>query len=75
VTPAYAFTNYRSKGKTIPHVIVDITNLPTGGLSLFNLYVALSRSFDAKVFLAAHSAKLITEDDRLRVLDTETKKK
>ena len=86
VTPAYAFTDYRSKGQTIPHVIVNITNLPTGGLSLFNLYIALSRSsgrstvrllwdFDAKVFLAAHSAKLITKDDRLRVLDTETKKK
>ena len=86
VTPAYAFTDYRSKGQTIPHVIVNIANPPTGGLSLFNLYVALSWSsgrstvrllwdFDAKVFLAAHSAKLITEDDRLRVLDTETKKK
>ncbi|KIM58202.1 hypothetical protein SCLCIDRAFT_128769, partial [Scleroderma citrinum Foug A] len=86
VTPAYAFTDYRSKGQTIPHVIVDIANPPTGGLSLFNLYIELSRSsgrstvrllrdFDAKVFLAAHSAKLIAEDDRLRVLDTETKKK
>ncbi|KIM54526.1 hypothetical protein SCLCIDRAFT_1221915, partial [Scleroderma citrinum Foug A] len=78
VTPAYAFTDYRSQGQTIPHSAHR-------GLSLFNLYVALSRSsgrstvrllrdFDAKVFLAAHSAELIAEDDRLRELDTETKK-
>ena len=85
MTPAYAFMDYRSQGQTILHVIVDIASLPTGGLSLFNLYVALSQSsgrstvrllrdFDAKVFLAAHSAELIMEDDRLRELDTETKK-
>ena len=85
VTPAYAFTDYRSQGQTIPHVIDDIASPPTGGLSLFNLYVALSQSsgrstvrllrdFDAKVFLAAHSAELIAEDDRLRESDTETKK-
>ena len=36
--------------------------------------VRLLRDFDAKVFLAAHSAELIAEDDRLRELDTETKK-
>ncbi|KIM60912.1 hypothetical protein SCLCIDRAFT_123251, partial [Scleroderma citrinum Foug A] len=53
-----------SQGQTILHIIVDIANLPTGGLSLFNLYV----------LLAAHSAELIAEDDRLRELDTETKK-
>jgi len=44
VTAAYAFTDYRSQGQTIPYVIVDIATPPTGGLSLFNLYVALSRS-------------------------------
>ena len=85
VTPAYAFTDYRSQGQTIPHVIVDIASPPTGGLSLFNLYVALShssgrstirllRNFDPKLFQAAHSAELIAEDDRLRALDEETKK-
>ncbi|KIM70349.1 hypothetical protein SCLCIDRAFT_36977, partial [Scleroderma citrinum Foug A] len=82
---AYAFTDYRSQGQTIPYVIVDIANPPTGGLSLFNLYVALSRSsgmstirvlrdFDPKVFRAAHNAELIVEDDRLKALDSETKK-
>ena len=44
ITGAYAFTDYRSQGQTIPRVIVDIAKVPTGGLSLFNLYVALSRS-------------------------------
>jgi hypothetical protein len=45
MTAAYAFTNYRSQGQTLPYVIVDIGSpLPTGTLSLFNLYVALSRS-------------------------------
>ncbi|KAF8572560.1 hypothetical protein K439DRAFT_1378246 [Ramaria rubella] len=42
---AYAFTDYRSQGQTIPNVIVDIGTPPSGGkLSMFNLYVALSRS-------------------------------
>ena len=74
LTLAYAFTDYRSRGQTIPYVIVDIANPPTGGLSLFNLYVALSRSsgmstirvlrdFGPKVFQAAHNAELIVEDD------------
>ncbi|KAJ7028352.1 hypothetical protein C8F04DRAFT_964088 [Mycena alexandri] len=44
LTGAYAFTDYRSQGQTLPYVIVDIGTPPTGGLSLFNLYVALSRS-------------------------------
>ena len=85
VTPAYAFTDYRAQGQTIPYVIVDIATPPTGGLNLFNLYVALSRSsgrssirllrdFDSKVFQAAHSADLLAEDDRLKALDAETQK-
>ena len=44
MTPAYAFTDYRAQGQTIPYVIVDIATPPTGGLNLFNLYVALSCS-------------------------------
>ena len=83
---AYAFTDYRSQGQTIPYVVVDIATPPTGGLSLFNLYVALSRSsgketirllrdFDAKVFQASHSAQLLAEDNRLRELNTEMKER
>jgi len=64
--------------------VVDIATPPTEGLSLFNLYVALSRSsgksaiqllrdFNAKVFQASHSSQLLAEDDRLKELDMETK--
>jgi hypothetical protein len=81
VTAAYAFTDYRSQGQTIPHVIVDIrTPPPPGTLTLFNLYVALSRSsgrstirllsnFDDKIFLQAHDMELLAEDARLEELD------
>jgi len=64
--------------------VVDIATPPTEGLSLFNLYVTLSRSsgksaiqllrdFDAKVFQASHSSQLLAEDDRLKELDMEMK--
>ncbi|KAL4065466.1 hypothetical protein J3A83DRAFT_4099988, partial [Scleroderma citrinum] len=42
------------------HVIIDIASLPTGGLSLFNLY-------------ALHCVELLAEDDWLRDLDEMTK--
>ncbi|KAF8195698.1 hypothetical protein K438DRAFT_1586944 [Mycena galopus ATCC 62051] len=57
---AYAFTDYRSQGQTIGHVLVDIASPPSGKLSLFNLYVALSRSS--------------AEDDRLEGLNEQTKR-
>ncbi|KAJ7643178.1 hypothetical protein B0H17DRAFT_959878 [Mycena rosella] len=44
MTAAYAFTDYRAQGQTIPYVLVDIGTPPSGTLSLFNLYVALPRS-------------------------------
>jgi len=62
----------------------SICNLiSTGGLSLFKLYVALSRSsggdtirllrdFDDKVFLQTHGADLMAEDDRIELLDKKT---
>ncbi|KAJ8590088.1 hypothetical protein M405DRAFT_687412, partial [Rhizopogon salebrosus TDB-379] len=46
ITAAYASTDYRAQGQTIGHVLVDIATPPTGGLNLFNLYVALSRKDD-----------------------------
>ena len=84
MTAAYAFTDYCSQGQTIPYVLVDIATPPTGGLNLFNLYVALSRSsgqstihllhdFDEKSFQMSHRSELITEDNRLEELDAETK--
>ncbi|KAI6031186.1 hypothetical protein BKA83DRAFT_4044971, partial [Pisolithus microcarpus] len=47
-----AFTDYRSQGQTLQSVIVDIATPPSGGLNLFNLYVALFN-------------KLLMEDERL----------
>ena len=84
VTAAYAFTDYRSQGQTIRHVIIDIASPPTGTLSLFNLYVALSRSagrhsihllrdFDDRIFKRESDQQLINEDARLAELDLETK--
>ncbi len=83
ITPAYAFTDYRSQGQTLPYVIVDIASPPTGTLSLFNLYVALSRSsgretirllrdFDDKLFMQTHDGELTVEDERLEALNMAT---
>ncbi|PCH40662.1 hypothetical protein WOLCODRAFT_21588 [Wolfiporia cocos MD-104 SS10] len=86
ITAAYAFTDYRAQGQTLPCVIVDIATPPTGrGLSLFNLYVALSRSsgrqtirllrdFDVNIFLTGHDPSLMDEDDKLERLNMETAK-
>ena len=41
---ADSFTDYWSQGQTIHYVLVDIAQSPMGTLSLFNLYVALSRN-------------------------------
>ena len=80
ITAAYAFTDYRSQGQTMPYVLVDIAPPPSGTLSLFNLYVALSRSagrntirllrdFDDEMFRKSHDAELLEEDQRLDRLD------
>ncbi|KIM59158.1 hypothetical protein SCLCIDRAFT_126544, partial [Scleroderma citrinum Foug A] len=79
--------DYCSQGQTIPAVIVEIATSSTGkrclfpdghvltlvagGLSLFNLYVALFRS---SVFQAAHCPELLAENDRLETLNNKTLK-
>lgn len=74
MTGAYAFTDYRSQGQTINHVIVDIATPPTGTLTPFNIYVALSRcrgrdnirllrEFDEK-FLTTHPSEHLRIEDR-----------
>jgi ATP-dependent exoDNAse (exonuclease V) alpha subunit len=84
ITGAYAFTDYRSQGQTLPYVIIDIASPPSGKLSLFNLYVALSRShgrsnirllrdFDENIFKQSHDMALISEDERLQQLNASTK--
>lgn len=44
LTGGYAFTNYKSQGQTIEFVIIDIAKPPSGAISPFGAYVALSRS-------------------------------
>jgi len=84
VTPAYAFTNYRSQAQTIEYCIVDLGTPPTGKLTPFNAYVALSRSrgrnsirllrdFDERLFTHHPSEYLRLEDERLGILDLRTK--
>jgi small nuclear ribonucleoprotein (snRNP)-like protein len=59
---------------------VDIAKPPSGGLDLFNLYVALSQSsgheiiwllhdFDNQMFLKMHDVVLLAEDDWMERLD------
>jgi hypothetical protein len=63
---------------------VEIASQPSGTLSLFNLYVALSwssgcstiqllRDFDDNLFKKPHDMALMVEDDRLDKLDKLTK--
>ncbi|KAF8076845.1 hypothetical protein FPV67DRAFT_1472856 [Lyophyllum atratum] len=84
LTAAYAFTDYRSQGQTLPYVLIDIASPPTGTLTLFNLYVALSRSsgretirllrdFSDNLFKVSHDPALMMEDDRLAEMDSVTK--
>jgi hypothetical protein len=66
-------------------VIVDIAHPPSGGLTPFNAYVALSRSsgrdsirllrdFKDKLFTKTPCEKLKAEDQRLRGLNAQTKR-
>lgn len=81
VTPAYAFTDFKSQGQTIEHVIVDLAKPPSGDLTPFTAYVALSRSrgrdtirreYDESLFTTHPCEELREEDGRLEKLDRET---
>ncbi|KAF8119744.1 hypothetical protein EV363DRAFT_1146192, partial [Boletus edulis] len=85
LTPAYAFTDYRSQGQTINHAIIDIATPPSGSLTPFNVYVALSRcrgresirllrDFDEKLLMSHPSEYLRLEDERLVKLDQDTRR-
>ena len=80
LTPAYAFTDYRSQGLTIDPVFVDIGRPPYGYLTPFNIYVALSRGtsqkhirllrdFDEFLPQQYPSEFLRVEDERLQALN------
>ena len=84
IVPAYAFTDYKSQGQTMEYVIVDISKPPTGSLSPFNVYVALSRSrgratirilrdFDPALLMHHPSEELRRDMVRLEELDKKTK--
>lgn len=86
ITAAYAFTDYRSQGQTIKRVIVDIARPPSGGLTPFNAYVALSRStgrnsirllrgFDEGLFKQPPSFSLEAEDMWLEERNKATKRR
>ncbi|KAJ3559330.1 hypothetical protein NM688_g415 [Phlebia brevispora] len=83
MTEAYAFTDICAQGQSIDYVIVDISRPPSGRLTLFNIYVALSRSsgrdtirllrdFDERPFLEPLDPDLLREDDRIEELSEET---
>ncbi len=44
IVPAYSFMDYKSQGQTLETMIMDLMKPPTGGLSPFSTYVALSHS-------------------------------
>lgn len=84
ITPAFAFTDFKSQGQTIERVIIDLAKPPNGALSPFNAYVALSRSrgrenirllrdFDNALFTNHPSEDLRLEDVRLSALNAKTK--
>ena len=84
MTPGYAFTDYKLQGQTIEYVIIDIAKPPTGSLSPFAVYVALSRSrgrdtirllrdFDEELFQHHPSEALRLDMKRIKALNTLTK--
>ena len=84
MTGAYGFTDYRAQGQTIPYVVVDLAQPPTGALTPFNAYVALSRSsgrdtirlirdFNDALFTTPACSVLEAEDKRLEFLDQATR--
>jgi hypothetical protein len=84
IVPGYAFTDYKAQGQTLEYVIVDISKPPSGKLSPFSVYVALSRSrgrknirilrdFDPGLLMHHPSEDLREDMARLEQLDQKTK--
>jgi len=83
LSASYAFTDHKSQGQTIEHVIVDIGPMKRFLVDPFSAYVALSQSrgrgtirllrdFDDSIFTRHPSEALRLEDERLSVLAKET---
>lgn len=86
LTPAYAFTDWKSQGQTIENVIIDLAKTPSAALTRFNAYVAMSRSrgkttirllhdFDSKLFTVHPNELLCQEDERLTSMARDTVRK
>ncbi|KAF8809982.1 hypothetical protein BYT27DRAFT_7209905 [Phlegmacium glaucopus] len=84
IVPGYAFTDYKAQGQTLECIIIDIAKPPSGTLSPFNVYVALSRSrgrktirilrdFDPELFMHHPLEDLRRDMTRLEELDSKTK--
>ena len=85
ITPAYTFTDYRSQGQTISLIVIDIATPAHGGpLSLFNIYVAVSRNsgrgttrllrdFDDSIFFWEQDQALLVDGVWLEALNEATK--
>jgi PIF1-like helicase len=80
---AYAFTDFKSQGQTMECVVIDLAKPPSGALTGFNAYVALSRSrgrdtirllrdFEEKLFTVHPNEELRKEDVRLASLQKKT---
>ena len=84
IVPGYTFTDYKAQGQMLECVIIDTSKPPTGKLSPFGLYVALSRSrgrkticilrdFDLALLMHNPSEDLRVDMARLERLDERTK--
>ena len=84
LVPGYAFTDYKAKGQTMGCVIVDISKPPSGALSPFSVYIALSKSrgrqtirilrdFDHSLFMHHPSEDLRVDMERLHRVERQTR--
>jgi hypothetical protein len=78
------YTDHRAQGQMLKYAIIDIGKTPSFPLSPFNTYMALSQSrgwdnirllreFDDSLFTHHLSDNLRREDERLEMLDRNTK--
>ena len=86
LTQAYAFTDHKSQGQSLEHILVDIGKLSRFPVNTFTAYVALLRSrgrhmirllhdFDEQLFTTHPSRDLFEEDKRLHTAAEDTQKK
>jgi len=84
ITGGYAFTDIKSQGQTMGTIVIDLRDTPTGKISPFSAYVALSRSrgrdsirllsdFDDQLFKTHPNADLAIEMQRLETLAARTR--